>query len=773
MIGIAAVTAAGVATAATDPDTLGKTTLEQRIVSNSDTDFKELTLGPGESEYIVREEGVGSAQGGRANRRKSLIYFSQLSDFQLADEESPARVELIDTGPFSAAIRPHEALNPQIDDAMIRQLNAFADASPVPDGTGSFAPMALTVGTGDLADSQQRNETQWVRGLVEGGPINPGSGVDPATSGDALCAALDSAGLIADGDTPANYTGVQDFDDYIEGPSPQHYDPDSPAGIFSAWPSYPGLFDRAQEPFDAAGLDVPFYAVFGNHDGLVQGNAAANAAYERVATGCVKPMAPVVTDPDGLQAAFEGALNDIAGLDLAGLQSLLASDPGKVGLVPPDPNRQYVSKKQYKDIFVAGTQADGHGFGLIDPEEETASGGAAGYYAWSPKPGFRFITLDTVSEAGVIGPSADGNIDDPQFQWLQGQLDAATEADELVVLFSHHAIPSLTADIPDELAGACTAADAHGHDINPGCDVDPRDSQPIHLGPDLDALLAQYPHVIAWVAGHSHVNSIEPHPNGSGGGFWSVRVAAEADWPQQSRLVEIFDNEDGTLSLFGTILDHASNATAPAAGTDADDMNEADLASVGRTLAANDPQAGAGTGEGEANDRNVELLIADPRTPGPGPNTCASGNRAQRAAKADTNGTPDNDVINGNDGESDRIKGRAGNDRIKAGSGDDCAGGGRGKDRVNGEEDDDRIRGGRGADRVKGGDGSDSVKGGHGDDIVIGGGDLDDLGGGDGDDRIRAADGVAEQIRCGPGSDSAIADPEDTLKGCEHVTRRH
>ncbi len=66
MIGIAAVTAAGVATAATDPDTLGKTTLEQRIVPNSDTDFKELALGPGESAYIVREEGVGTAQGGRA-----------------------------------------------------------------------------------------------------------------------------------------------------------------------------------------------------------------------------------------------------------------------------------------------------------------------------------------------------------------------------------------------------------------------------------------------------------------------------------------------------------------------------------------------------------------------------------------------------------------------------------------------------------------------------------------------------------------------------------
>ena len=41
---------------------------------------------------------------GAQNRRKSLLYFGQLSDFQLADEESPARVEFIDTGPFGAAL---------------------------------------------------------------------------------------------------------------------------------------------------------------------------------------------------------------------------------------------------------------------------------------------------------------------------------------------------------------------------------------------------------------------------------------------------------------------------------------------------------------------------------------------------------------------------------------------------------------------------------------------------------------------------------------------
>ena len=55
-----------------------------------------------------------------------------------------------------------------------------------------------------------------------------------------------------------------------------------------------------------------------------------------------------------------------------------------------------------KDVFKAGAQADGHGFDYIDPAQEAASKGAAGYYSWSPTPGMRFIALDTVAEAGTI-----------------------------------------------------------------------------------------------------------------------------------------------------------------------------------------------------------------------------------------------------------------------------------------------------------------------------------------------------------------------------------
>jgi metallophosphoesterase (TIGR03767 family) len=593
-------------------DTEGKTTLEQRVVPATSGAYDFLKLGPGEP-YAVRQE-LGAAQAGRDARRTSLLYFGQLSDFQLADEESPARVEVIDplstplNLPFGSAWRPWEAFEPQLTEAMVRQVNRFTAVSPVADGSGNRSAMELTINTGDLADNQQLNETLWVRTLLEGGALNPNSGVNKNGYSHALCPNF----LVPGAAEAARYTGVQDYNDYIEGVFPEFYDPNVPKGVHAAWPKYPGLMDRAQQAFTAVGLDVPSYVAFGNHDALVQGNAAANAAFEQVATGCLKPIGPV-SNPENGVALLAELLNPVS------LLSSILTGPQNTIFVPGDPQRRFVSKKQFKDIFKAGTQADGHGFDLIDPAQEAASKGAAGYYSWSPKPGLRFISVDTVAEAGTIltptGKStSDGNIDDPQFKWLRSQLQAATAADELVVLFSHHAPESLVADIPDEVAPPCTVADSHGHDINPGCDLDPRLSFPIHLQADAVKLLHEFPNAIAWVAGHSHDNIVNAFPNPSGeGGFWSIRVAAEADWPQQTRLLEIFDNHDGTLSIFGTIVDHVGQSAAPAPGTPASAMDFNDLASAARTMSFNDLQSGAPIGEGQPKDRNVELLIDDPR----------------------------------------------------------------------------------------------------------------------------------------------------------------
>ena len=554
-LGLAGALALAVAWSTATANTEGKTTVEQTIAPLGEGPFSPLALAAGEP-YLERGEGIGAPQPGRQGRRLSLLYFGQLTDFQLADEESPARVEIADVAgpPLDAAWRPTEALAPHTTDAAIRQVNAFAGRSPVADSSGRRARMEFTLVTGDNADNQQRNETEWVVRLLEGGNLIPNSGIEPAPV----------------------YTGVSDYDDYPV-PDTSFYDPDSPRGMWSAFPTYPGLLDRAQQGFQAVGLAVPSYVTFGNHDGLVQGNQAANSAFEDVATGALKVF---------------GA--------------------GLTATVPADPARQFVDKAQYQQLYTAGTSADGHGFGLVEPGEQTASRGAAGYYAFSPRPGFRFISLDTVCDGGVAGASADGNVDDPQFRWLERQLRAAGERDELIILFSHHAIASLTCSVADEAAGQCTGPDEHGHGHNPGCDLDPRPSGPVHLGADLTDLVHRHPHVIAWVAGHTHANIVEPFP-APGGGFWSIRTASEIDWPQQSRLIEVMDNRDGTLSLVTTVIDHAAPTAIPASGTAATGFDASTLASISRALAANDPQLGDGTGEGRPRDRNVELLVRDPR----------------------------------------------------------------------------------------------------------------------------------------------------------------
>jgi metallophosphoesterase (TIGR03767 family) len=604
---LAALTGASYAQASS-PD--GLTTESQSTVAGGPFDISKpgfLTMQAGPAwPRVVRELTPGMAQSGRESRRDSLTYFAQLSDFQLADEESPSRVEFGDLlAPLSSAWRPQEALNPFGIDYAIRQINNFTAASPVAQAGGAQASMDFALTTGDNADSQQHNETLWVRQLIEGGqPLNPNSGVKSSYSSCDPVAALslrlrEILGLLPN---EPIYTGVADYSDHGFNTT-QFYDPDQPAGPWADWPLYGGLLDRAQQTFTPVGLrnggsPVPTYLSNGNHDSLVQGNEDAILPFETIATGCLKPFVPTGSLPPNADP----------------LSLLLSTLTGFH--VRPDPARRYVDRPQMKTIYGAGSQADDHGFAHVSPAQNAASNNAASYYSWNPKPGVRFVAIDTVSEGGVVQVSAEGNIDNPQWLWLQGEIAAAEAADEIVVVFGHHPIRSLTSQVPDELALPCTVDDGHGHDVNPGCDLDPRLSIPIRLGADMSALLSAHPNVVAYVTGHTHENKVLACASDSGcpagGNWWEINTAAEVDWPQQSRLLEIMDNDDGTLSIFGTLLDHSAPHDLPAPTGNASGFTTAQLASLSRAFSFNDPQASQGA-VGAAQDRNVELLVDDPR----------------------------------------------------------------------------------------------------------------------------------------------------------------
>src|SRR5689334_4967292 len=111
----------GVATASASEFT-GNTTLDLTLTGHPSADFSYLGAGPGEP-YVVRTD-LAPAQAGRETRRTSLDFFGQLSDFQLADEESPARVEFFDSDGLSsfsnAGHRPQETVIPHEIEASVR-----------------------------------------------------------------------------------------------------------------------------------------------------------------------------------------------------------------------------------------------------------------------------------------------------------------------------------------------------------------------------------------------------------------------------------------------------------------------------------------------------------------------------------------------------------------------------------------------------------------------------------------------------------------------------
>ena len=546
------------------------TTLEATLVPVGTGPYRRLAEGPG-LPTVVRTLGV-EARSGRESRRVAVASIVHLTDVHVIDAQSPARVEFLDrysdppssSIPFSSAQRPQETLTAQVAESMVRRINALK-RGPV---TGRKFDCAVS--TGDNIDNQQLNELEWFVALLDGGPLTPNSG------------------------DPSRYEGVQDLEPTTYDQHYWHPDDENPNSDFYkrywGFPAYPGLLAAAVRPFAASGLDVPWYTVNGNHDGLAQGNAPGDPAFGGIATGPVK----VVNLPAGMSPGdFQRGLTQQDPAVLAAL----ATAPARV--VTPDPRRRFVNPTEYAQAhFGVGPSSpgpDGHGL-----TEDNLDRGTL-YYAFEPAPGVTGIVLDSVNRAGY----AEGSLDPAQFAWLRTQLDRAKAAERLVAVFSHHSLRSMTNQFPDPSTGGARIT-----------------------GTQVEALLHEYPNVVVLVNGHSHENRVIPHPRpGGGGGFWEILTAAHVDYPQQARLVELVDNRDGSLSIFGTIVEHAAPASAAAGATDV-----LSLAAISRELSLNDFQVDGVAALGAPTDRNVELLLPHPF---PSSGTGGSGNGNRRETGAD------------------------------------------------------------------------------------------------------------------------------------------
>jgi metallophosphoesterase (TIGR03767 family) len=518
--------------------------------SGSDVLTVERTLRPGRTvragavaAYRTLEEAAGEPHVTRTeltgplsaelHARRALLTIAHLTDLHVTDVESPARFEFLNRYASDPRFRelltmqrPQEALNARAIDAMVSAFNAI-DAGPVAGGTVELAVMS-----GDAIDNGQTNELATFFALLGGGMVTPGSGGPELESVQA----------------PA-------------WPDDIFWKPDGGYGrdrfsLDYGFPHLPGVLDRAQRPFHAAGLQMPWIGCHGNHEELCQGVGVMNAELGAAMAGARKAIA--VGEGIDPSTALE--------LFIRKAQAFMA---GPAVAVTPDETRSPIGLAGFIDGYLA---AGGHGFTLAN-----RTGGSA-YYVHDTRH-VRLVVLDTACPAG----GADGSIDSRQLVWLEDRLAEVhrPNPDRLVVVVSHHPLRTI---VNERAPGGSRGA-------------------------DLLAVLRRFRNVVLWLNGHTHINRVTARAaaDGDSAGFWEVTTASMVDWPTQARLVEIFDAGGGKLGIACTMVDHDGAVDPDGA------MTGVELAGLHRELAANDPLAGSASSRaGTVADRNVILALLAP-----------------------------------------------------------------------------------------------------------------------------------------------------------------
>ena len=510
-------------------------------------DYRTLVAGAGE-EFIPRYDILGrEADAARTSARRSLYYFAHLSDIHVIDAQTPARMDAIQSiAPelFTDACRPQDTLTVHVLASVVDSV-AAAQTSTV---TG--APLASALSTGDSADNLSQLETRWYIDILDGKEVLANSG---------------AAGV---------YEGPQVWSE-----ATYAYHPGDPSGdVYGArgYPTIPGMLEAAiSTPVASQGLPVPWYAVYGNHDATYMGTFRPDPALFAWAVGDRK-----AATGDGLAVNWlQGFASDLSAAQMAAnaIRQQLGLLPG-IKTVTPDPARKLLERTDFMQAHLDSPAVPGPvGHGWTQANIDT------GQTWWTADltPYLRVFGLDTCNMAA----GADGAVPEDQFTWLEGQLAQCQAEGRLAMVCSHHNSYTLENDAKPVWGG-----------------------QRLIHAEEFIAMLLRYPVLVAWLNGHTHINTLTPHVRESGtGGFWEITTASCVDFPQQQQLVEFVDNRDGTMSLFVTALDHA----APPTWTPGD-LSQTGLASLSRELSANAWLAIPPLRAGSPLDRNVELLLPAP-----------------------------------------------------------------------------------------------------------------------------------------------------------------
>ncbi len=550
-----------------------RTTLDATIRPVGNGRYRTLSWAPGE-DHLLRDDLGATPSPSRAQSRRSLLYVAHHTDIHICDSQSPAR--MVGGQAFGwvhpgsdAGHRPQETMTTHVFDQLVRATNRVT-TSPV-----SGASMAWCIQTGDHTDNRTAAEVEWWLDVLAGRTVTPDTGL------------------------PGSYEGVQ------RSGWRAAWNPDLP-GVDRlqrhGFPYLPGVLDAAVAPFDPEGLAVPWLTVLGNHDRIFSGTfgPAKGLRIDRV-EAMVRDSTRAPVSGSSLVRAI--VLASLPGADTRRWERW-APRRGTTAATPDPAQRRALSHEEYLTRIFAeqddhpGAGQRGHGF--------DAEAGSAADTWWSRPHGMhvQVIGLDTTNrtngDEGRLGPR--------QTAWLEQELarhhthrfDEHGRSvpcgghDRLVVVVSHH--------------NSWVMDNHHDDQADPGPATD---------GAALVALLGRYPNVVLWFNGHSHQHRIAAHRvSGSDAdatrrGFWEVCTASVANFGQQGRTFEFFDNQDGTVSILVTVLDQAAPPTMswpPPGG-----WTPTALAALSRELSVNDDRWFDPVSLlGERDDRNVELCLTAP-----------------------------------------------------------------------------------------------------------------------------------------------------------------
>jgi hypothetical protein len=260
----------------------------------------------------------------------------------------------------------------------------------------------------------------------------------------------------------------------------------------------PGV-DDGKDPFEASGLDMPFYWVTGNHDILMQGGLPTTGPYAQF--------------PIGELPYPSFALRDFS--DPAG--------PLSMGPTRADERRAFLSRPE----LLQRIAADGDGHGLSD---EQARSGKAFYSFDIDGTPLRFVVLDTAGESGgVEGLVRSGDID----EHVRPLLDKARDDKKWVVLAAHHPVMSLS----------------DGTSFNGNVQMDALTSA------QWLAVLGEYDNILFSLHGHERADHAEQHVFDDGHAFWELTSAPLGSYPHQARVIELWDEDNGYVALEAIYVD--------------------------------------------------------------------------------------------------------------------------------------------------------------------------------------------------------------------------